>query len=295
MVDVPVLLAFTGGLVATVNPCGFAMLPAYLSFFLGIEDATQRVDRAAAVARALWVGVVVSAGFVTVFGVAGLLLSTGARVLTSALPWAALMVGAAVIGLGGWLLTGRGLRTMVPAPGRAVQGRSPGAVFMFGVAYAVASLSCTLPVFLAVVAGTATNLGAMSTLIVFGVYAAGMTLPLLALTVGLAFGRDALVRRTRTVGRHADRIAGGMLVVAGVYVVAFWVAELTGTTAGPLSAVIVAVERGSSRLTNLIGSDPLLWATVFAAIVIAAAVGAFRARGRDRSASRTPLADPRER
>lgn len=192
MVDVPVLLAFTGGLVATVNPCGFAMLPAYLSFFLGIEDATQRVDRAAAVSRALWVGVVVSAGFVTVFGVAGLVLSTGARVLTSALPWAALMVGAAVIGVGGWLLTGRGLRTMVPAPGRAVQGRSPGAVFMFGVAYAVASLSCTLPVFLAVVAGTATNLGAMSTLIVFGVYAAGMTLPLLALTVGLAFGRDAL-------------------------------------------------------------------------------------------------------
>ena len=27
----------TLGMVATVNPCGFAMLPAYLSYFLGLE------------------------------------------------------------------------------------------------------------------------------------------------------------------------------------------------------------------------------------------------------------------
>jgi len=34
-------------MVATVNPCGFAMLPAYLSFFLGVEqDTCQRQSRA---------------------------------------------------------------------------------------------------------------------------------------------------------------------------------------------------------------------------------------------------------
>ena len=36
MIDAPLGLAFAAGLVATINPCGFAMLPAYLSFFLGL-------------------------------------------------------------------------------------------------------------------------------------------------------------------------------------------------------------------------------------------------------------------
>ena len=37
MIDGAFAYAFTAGMVATVNPCGFAMLPAYLSYFLGIE------------------------------------------------------------------------------------------------------------------------------------------------------------------------------------------------------------------------------------------------------------------
>ena len=31
--------AFGAGMVAAVNPCGFAMLPVYLSLYLGADDA----------------------------------------------------------------------------------------------------------------------------------------------------------------------------------------------------------------------------------------------------------------
>jgi cytochrome c biogenesis protein CcdA len=293
--DVPLLLAFTGGLVAIVNPCGFAMLPAYLSFFLGLDAPAAPADRATAVARALRVGVIVAGGFVAVFGAAGLLLSAGARALTTAIPWAALVVGAAVIALGVWLLTGRTLRVRLPTPTRSGQGRSSRAVFVFGVAYAVASLSCTLPVFLAVVAGTATNRGVTSGLAVLGVYAVGMALPLLALTVGLALGHDALMRRARTLGRHTNRIAGVLLVIAGVYIVAFWVIELAGITGGAVSAPVALVERGSSLLTNLIGNEPVLWGAAFAAIVIASAVVSLRAQRRQRPATATePAVERRE-
>src|SRR5207237_1188651 len=50
-------------MVATVNPCGFAMLPAYLSFFLGLEDER------ASISRALVVAVAVTAGFAATFAV----------------------------------------------------------------------------------------------------------------------------------------------------------------------------------------------------------------------------------
>jgi cytochrome c-type biogenesis protein len=286
--DVPFLLAFTGGLVATVNPCGFAMLPAYLSFFLGADPGDTPTGGATAIARALRVGVTVAAGFVVVFGAAGLLLSLGASALTNALPWAALVVGVAVAALGLWLLAGRGLPVRLPTPGRAGQGRSTWAMFVFGLGYAVASLSCTLPVFLAVVAGTVTRQGAGAALPVFGVYAIGMALPLLALTVALALGRETLVRRARALGRYTNRLAGGLLVLAGTYIVAFWGVELASVTGGPLLPVILFVERASATLTNAIGGRPGLWGAAFALVVLVSAAAARRGRRRARQGDSAP-------
>ena len=61
MIDAPLAYAFGVGMVATVNPCGFAMLPAYLSFFLGLEEADD--DTRASVLHALVIGATVTAGF----------------------------------------------------------------------------------------------------------------------------------------------------------------------------------------------------------------------------------------
>jgi cytochrome c biogenesis protein CcdA len=80
MIDAPLGLAFAAGLVATLNPCGFAMLPAYLSYFMGLdESADGSGDQVGgnAVAEALRVGGVVSVGFLVVFGVTGLLINAG--------------------------------------------------------------------------------------------------------------------------------------------------------------------------------------------------------------------------
>src|SRR5438128_8471152 len=81
-----VSFAFVAGTVATVNPCGFALLPAYLARRVGAEDGTRR--SADAVSRALLVGAVTTAGFMLVFGTIGSAIGLGARELTRALPWA---------------------------------------------------------------------------------------------------------------------------------------------------------------------------------------------------------------
>ena len=67
VIDVDFALAFTTGMVATVNPCGFAMLPAYLSFFVGIEDAARRAP--AGVGGRSSCGLVVTLGFAATFAV----------------------------------------------------------------------------------------------------------------------------------------------------------------------------------------------------------------------------------
>jgi cytochrome c-type biogenesis protein len=68
MFDGPYALALNAGMLATVNPCGFALLPAYLGAFLSTQGEQSRVS---AVRRGLLVSLTVTLGFVVVFAVFG--------------------------------------------------------------------------------------------------------------------------------------------------------------------------------------------------------------------------------
>src|SRR5690606_21902230 len=65
-------LSFLKGLVASVNPCAFVLLPTYLAFFLGAESGRPGGQRST-VRRALVVSLAVRAGCMAVFVTIGLL------------------------------------------------------------------------------------------------------------------------------------------------------------------------------------------------------------------------------
>lgn len=275
MIEAPFALAFTAGLVATVNPCGFAMLPAYLSYFLGTTGDEAGSGTATPVARGLVIGAVVSSGFLVVFGVAGFLVTLGLRSIISAIPWAAIVIGAGLVVLGAAMLAGYEPVLRLPGPGRGVQGRSHGAVFVFGISYAIASLSCTLPIFLTVVAGAIPQTNLVGGVLLFLVYGAGMSLVLLVVTLALAVGKERLVGRLRRSAAHVNRVSGAILVLAGAYIVWFWVTSL----GNPLAATgpVTVVEQWSSRLTQLIGDRPVVSGGMLAAVVLVAVVQLVRA------------------
>jgi len=209
VIDAPLALAFTAGLVATVNPCGFVMLPAYLSWFIGTADDEARPHVASRLARALAVSAVVSATFLVVFTAVGLLFSAGALVVVEVIPWLALVVGAGVVVLGVAMFRGWKPAIALPQLSGGVRGRGAGGAVVFGVSYAIASLSCTLPVFLAVVAGTVTRTNLASGVATFVAYGTGMSLVLVAVAVAVAVARTALVKRLRLASRRMDGPGGG--------------------------------------------------------------------------------------
>lgn len=272
--EIPFALAFSAGLVATINPCGFAMLPAYLSYFMGLDDdRAAPASAAGGVGRGLVVGAVVSAGFLAVFGLAGILITLGVQAVVDALPWAAMIVGVGVIGLGIAMLGGFEMRAVLPKVGKATEGRQLRGVFMFGVSYAVASLSCTLPVFLVVVAGAIPQLGFVAGVATFLVYGIGMSTLLLVVTLALAVGKGAVVGWLRRSSQYVNRIAGGILILAGTYIVVFWISTLTGDGTSPLAAV-VWVERLSSTVTNVVADRALSLGVASAVLLTAATVTA---------------------
>jgi hypothetical protein len=105
----------------------------------------------------------------------------------------------------------------LPKLNRGGRERTGGSMFLFGVSYAVASISCALPLFTSAVAGTFRRADLLSSLAVFVAYSLGMTLVLLALTVSLGMAKQGLVRWLRRALPHINRVSGVLLVVAGAY------------------------------------------------------------------------------
>ena len=281
----PFGFAFSAGMVSAVNPCGFAMLPAYLGLYLSESDAPHTSERsgatrlrqvvlvgaavsvgfillftavytpdgfslrglwhdygwvrlvmgvlllatgpfAARLGRALLVGATVSAGFVVLFAAVGTPIGLGARGIADAFPWIGLIIGVLLVVAGAYLLSGGKLYNNFAA---SISGRfgnanskSVRSYFTFGLAYGTASLSCTLPIFLAVIGGTFTAETFLDSVWQFVLYGLGMGFVILVLTINMAQFKGAMTVVLRKLLPHVGVISAVMMLVAGTFIVYYW-------------------------------------------------------------------------
>jgi cytochrome c-type biogenesis protein len=287
VIDVPIALAVGAGMVATVNPCGFAMLPAYLGFFLGADHASDAT--AARVRRALVVSVAMTAGFVAVFGTVGLLVQTVASGIDDHLSKVTVAIGLVLVGLGFWLLTGHELNLRGPKLERGGRDRSAASMFVYGVSYAIASLSCTLGPFLVALTPTFRDSGVVSGLLAFVSYGVGMGLVVTAVTVALAAAQTTAVQRIRRLAPVVNRVSGALLVLAGAYVAWYGWWEIRGDFGEDpvVDRAIDVPEWLSDRVASI---DP--WVLVVL-VSMATAAAILRSRGRrERATRRADRAEP---
>ncbi|MFQ5408963.1 MAG: cytochrome c biogenesis CcdA family protein [Anaerolineales bacterium] len=216
----PLAWAFSAGMLATINPCGWAMLPSYVAYYLGSKDEgyAQR-SLASRVGEGLIQGLLITAGFLLVFSVVGVVISAGLQAIVQAMPFLSIAVGVGLAGLGLWLLFGGALPISVPVPNFNVRARNPKSVFLYGLAYGTASLSCTLPVFLAVIGGSLAVGSPGAALAMFGGYGAGMAVVLMAVVVSVALVKGAIVERVQSLLPYVHRLGAGLLVIAGGYLI----------------------------------------------------------------------------
>jgi cytochrome c biogenesis protein CcdA len=212
--------AFTAGMLATVNPCGWAMLPSFVSYYLGSrEEAYEREPLVGRAGEGLLLGVLITAGFLLVFGGFALVISLGLRAIVQWMPLLALLVGALLVLLGLWLLGGRSLPLRIPRPRFDVQARNPRAIFLYGVAYGFASLSCTMPIFLAVVGASLTTTGPTGLTLMFGSYGIGMATVLMSVALGAALFKGVVAQWFQRLLPHMHTLGALLLIVAGIYLI----------------------------------------------------------------------------
>ena len=233
-VILPFGFAFAAGMVATVNPCGFAMLPAYVTIHLIDNDqnhtySRKRVRFANQITKAIYVAFFMSLGIILLFGVVGLSISVGARSIALAFPWLGLITGLIICAVGTHMLIKGGVygpntQKFVSNIGRLTE-RTPRGYFIFGMSYAIASLSCTMPIFLAITTSSFAKHGIIGAVGQFIGYGLGMSFTILFVTISVAIFKGALIGKLIRLAPRLNPLVAWVLILTGSYLIFYFLTE----------------------------------------------------------------------
>ncbi len=258
-------LSFIRGMVAAVNPCGFVLLPTYLLYFLGLQSNDAGHQRAP-LTRALVVSAAVSAGFLSIFLVVGLVSELFTSWIQENAKYLTAVIGVALIALGIAMLFGYRLPIATPKLDAGGRDRTVRSMFVYGIAYATASIGCTIGLFIATLFGTANSSGYAAGVANVVAYGAGMALLISALTVTLAVANSGLLKVLRSSMQYVEMIAGAFVLLSGFYLLwYFWKVDIQ-EEGDPITDAVQNVQNEAQNFLN--GN----WRTV--GVVLALIVGA---------------------
>ena len=252
MIDVDLAFPLAAGLIAAFNPCGFAMLPAYLAYFLG-HELKSPPDGYQGFLNGVKVSVTLSAGFVFVFALVGILTNTviSENSIEERAGYITLPIGIILILLG--LAMIRGYQPNIKIPGLQIKNfnRQLPSIFLFGVSYAIVSIGCSAPIFFITVGSSFSRDGVINGVAVFITYALGMSIVVTFLTISLALTRTMIAKNMRRVLPYLSPISGLLLTGAGFFLASYGWWEIQVSKGNYSSNTFVDLSlRGSGRLST---------------------------------------------
>ena len=264
-------LAIVAGVLATFNPCGFALLPAYMGM---IAAANEGRSKAQALISGLRFASGMTVGFILLFGTFGLVFAPFASAISRYLPIVTIVVGLLIVALGFWLLLGR----KVGGGGSLIKGWSPGGGWFsqvgYGLTFAIVSLSCTLGPFLAVTGASIRSSDFFGIVFTFIAFALGMGAAVTVIAVATALIGSQVSVWMRSKSDVISRVTGSLVILAGLYVAWFgWFEWRVNSGEQIGDPIIDAVTDAQAWVVNTLSSNSGLVITLALSIVAAGVAG----------------------
>lgn len=267
--------SFILGVLAAVNPCGFVLLPTYLIFFLGTREEPN-LKTGERLRRALVVSSGISIGFLAIFFVIGVISRLFTQWIELNAKYASLAIGIVLVIGGARMLTGWTPKFAVPQLG-GVQTKTFRATVVYGVAYAVASIGCTIGFLTTAVFGSIALHGFVSGVLSILLYGLGMAMLVTALTVSLAFAKTGLLTIVKNQLHLIQRLGAVFVTLTGIYLVFYWYAAISETRS---ASFVTRIERWQTRVASFLQQQGAFRLAVVLTIVVAMAVVASRRKAR---------------
>ena len=267
--------SFILGVLAAVNPCGFVLLPTYLIFFLGTREEPN-LKTGERLRRALVVSSGISIGFLAIFFVIGVISRLFTQWIELNAKYASLAIGIVLVIGGARMLTGWTPKFAVPQLG-GVRTKTFRATVVYGVAYAVASIGCTIGFLTTAVFGSIALHGFVSGVLSILLYGLGMAMLVTALTVSLAFAKTGLLTIVKNQLHLIQRLGAIFVTLTGIYLVFYWYAAISETRS---ASFVTRIERWQTRVASFLQQQGAFRLAVVLTIVVAMAVVASRRKAR---------------
>ena len=267
--------SFILGVLAAVNPCGFVLLPTYLIFFLGTREEPN-LKTGERLRRALVVSSGISIGFLAIFFVIGVISRLFTQWIELNAKYASLAIGIVLVIGGARMLTGWTPKFAVPQLG-GVQTKTFRATVVYGVAYAVASIGCTIGFLTTAVFGSIALHGFVSCVLSILLYGLGMAMLVTALTVSLAFAKTGLLTIVKNQLHLIQRLGAIFVTLTGIYLVFYWYAAISETRS---ASFVTRIERWQTRVASFLQQQGAFRLAVVLTLVVAMAVVASRRKAR---------------
>ncbi|MBI2541827.1 cytochrome c biogenesis protein CcdA [Candidatus Woesearchaeota archaeon] len=218
-------LAFSAGLVSFVNPCGFALLPVYITYYFR-NEGLEKASLSRRVFAGLVFGLMVSLGFAAVFSLIGIVVAYIGRSFLKYVGWFDLLIGVLLVIIGIFYLFNLNAKinlSKIINLGEKLKSNKLknkyASFFLYGMGFAIASLGCTLPIFLLVVTAASKAGGIVDGLIVFLIYAAGMSFFMILFSLAVALSKTAMEKLLKRWLPYIYKFGAVIVILAGAYLI----------------------------------------------------------------------------
>jgi cytochrome c biogenesis protein CcdA len=93
------------------------------------------------------------------------------------------------------------------------------AFYFYGIGYGLASLTCSLPIFILVVLQSVVSASFIDILLLFAAYGFGAACLIIPLTIALVYSKEFIFKRLISIVPFVKKINGLILILAGIYMI----------------------------------------------------------------------------
>lgn len=211
-----IIFVFSAGILTFLNPCSYAILPIYFSKYIKKNNAQNSLF---IFTNSLKLTLFLSVGYISVFLIISIIILTVGMKILSYFPWLGSILGIFLIIFGLSIISNK--FTIFNKLGSTFydQKSSSKQHFVFGIFYSLASLSCSIPLFISIIfQALISSTEVLSIITIFTFYLFGILLMIILLILLVNTLGHILYEYLTKLTPYYNKISGILILITGLYI-----------------------------------------------------------------------------